>query len=266
MDTSASSSASETNGATAPAAVVPADAEFGTEYFETRPKTYSARIYRNLSQNDALRAAAVGRKLTVRDNLIIAATVLSSADDRIEELEQERKLFTRVRSFMNAPLFQSGAKSTTSGGDTSGSPSSDDAAAVAETRWFQRYLTLRNLLAVLVVVCGGIAGVMAYSTQNFKDRAEGAEKRLADLQKDADYWKNQRDNYRTQVDTLTTQLTDKGKELDGVRQDLLNVRGQVSVAQKTVTTRDATIQSLQQTLAKFQATAATSTASTKTSP
>jgi hypothetical protein len=248
----------------------PTDLEFGADYVQARPHSYSTRVYQNLAGSVPLRSA-IGRKPTAREQLIIAATVLSAADEHIEELERERRFMNRVSSLVNAPLFAraviQGHVAVATGGGAPGNPSTPTGEGTqSETGWFQSYLTLRNILAAIVVVCSLIGGFLAFATQNYKDRMDGAEKRAeaADkavgvLQTDVEYWKKQRDGY-------FEQLTKKEKELEDRSRDLQKVREQLGEAQKVVTARDATIQSLQQSLTKVQASLATATAAAASKP
>jgi hypothetical protein len=232
--------------------------EFGPDYFDSARKTYSARVYANLSQGPAFRTA-ISPNPTARDKLLIASVVIGAADEKIADLEASQRLSTRMNSLLNSPMFKAGNTASAATKTQANSDAEDDSAAEppkGESVWFQKYLTLRNFLAVFVVVAGGIGGFMAWATADYHSRYTTA-------QNDATYWQGQRDQYKKQVDDLTLQLRSKSQAgiddqatIKGLKDQLNPMQKQLTEAQKTISERDKTIQTLQQSaLAARQAAA-----------
>jgi hypothetical protein len=160
--------------------------ELSLEYFESNPATYSSRVLTNLKHNQLFRFLFdnKGRGPTNRDMLIVASTVISSADEEIRRLEVEKHTLQReaskIRAVLTNPIWSVRQLPAAAAEEQ---PSAEPAAATekaeqdkAEYTFMAKYLTIGNTLGALVVIIGMLGGLVTYLTTNFKDRAESAEK------------------------------------------------------------------------------------------
>ncbi len=133
--------------------------------------------------------------ITDHEMLTVAATLLSAADDKIDELG-------RRASVINGPMF------------LSAKPDSDtDIHSKDEPTFFLKYLTIRNFVSATVLLAGalwavftwysadkGAQLVMAQSRLEASDRrADLAEKAKAQLEADTAYWKKNADDYSKEI-------------------------------------------------------------------
>jgi cytoskeletal protein RodZ len=194
------------------------DQPLSLELLEQKPKAFSSRILSRLSKNPLFRPKR-GKDGIVSDHemLTVAATLISAADDRIEELEAKS-------SILNGPMFAA-AKATTA--DNEEGPSN-------ESSWFLRYLTLRNFLSVAVVIIAGLWGFFTYTTSDKNFQLESKQKDVEGLQKETKFWKDQSDTYKTQATNANNDLQKLQGTEDAEHKELLGLRTQVQDLTKAV--------------------------------
>jgi hypothetical protein len=194
------------------------DQPLSLELLEQKPKAFSSRILSRLSKNPLFRPKR-GKDGIVSDHemLTVAATLISAADDRIEELEAKS-------SILNGPMFAA-AKATTT--DNEEGPSN-------ESSWFLRYLTLRNFLSVAVVIIAGLWGFFTYTTSDKNFQLESKQKDVEGLQKETKFWKDQSDTYKTQATNANNDLQKLQGTEDAEHKELLGLRTQVQDLTKAV--------------------------------
>jgi hypothetical protein len=146
-----------------------------TEYFSIRSTRHSARIYNNLASDPVIGELSKRKKLNYRETLLIVSTVVASLDDEIRRLQEFEKRWEGFRSAMNAPLLAAPVKELKEG---------EAPPPPAEPNWFLRYLTLRNVLGVLVVVISLSAGFFAWLNKDYRSLLDGRDKRLSDAQQE----------------------------------------------------------------------------------
>jgi hypothetical protein len=194
------------------------------ELLEGKPKAFSARVLARLSNNPLFKPKrAKDGAITDHDMLTIAATVVSVADERIEELE-------RKSSVLNGPMF-SAAKPV----------SEDETAAPDESNWFLRYLTLRNFLSAALAIIAGLWGFFTYTTSDKNFQLESKQKDIEGLQKETKFWQDQAKVYKDQSSADNARKTEAEGKLQGLqgteeaeRKELAVLRIQVQDLTKAV--------------------------------
>jgi len=146
------------------------------EYFASRHGKASARIYANIASDPVIAEVTKRKKLNYREMLLVGGGVVGALDDRIQELEARDGSWRRLTGAINAPLLLSAPSSDSKDIDDK-EPEIDP----AETQWFLKYLTLRNVLGSLVVVISLAAGFFAWWNQDYRSMIDGSEKRAKKL-------------------------------------------------------------------------------------
>ena len=201
--------------------------ELSLDYFESNPTTYSNRVLGNLKQNQIFRFIFEnrGRGPTNKEMLIVASTVIASADEEIRCLQSEKQHLQReaskIRAILGNPIWSVRQLPPPAFEETDA-----DAAAASDKRekidkaeysFMAKYLTVGNTLGALVVVIGILGGIVTYFTSNFKDKARRAEEisvywqgQATSLEKEA---ANARDAQKKAEDALTKQQENDSKTI-----------------------------------------------------
>jgi len=191
---------------------VPAEADSPDEralarYFETRDGKPSARIYRNLG-SDPVMAEIIRRKQpTYRELLMMVSAIVAALDERVEELEARERGWDRAGYILNLPIFAKGSPPTDGATDGGADPVPD----ASEPAWILKYVTLRNVLAVLLVVVTSGAGFFAWWNADYRSLLAGSKQRVESLTKEAD-------QLRFDVSRAEQRERDKDAELTRMRQ------------------------------------------------
>ncbi len=207
--------------------------ELSLEYFESNPTTYSNRVLGNLKQNQIFRFIFENKKRgpSDRDMLIVASTVISSADEEIRRLHSERANLqpeaSKIRAILGNPIWAVRALPAPAPEPTA---TEEQAAADAKAKidkeeygFMAKYLTVGNTLGALVVVIGMLGGVVTYFTTNFKDKAKRAEDMSVYWQGQATSFEKEAANARAAQKTAQDALT-KQQETDSKTTGDLNTR------------------------------------------
>lgn len=178
--------------------------ELSLEYFSNHPRTYSARILNNLASNPFFTGTLRGKKPTDKQLLLIASVIISTLDARIDDAQREA---SRWRAVLDGPLFQ---RSLPAPNPQVPDPPEglEQTLERAEQRWFQRYLTLRNILGASVTFLTMLGAVLVFLTANYKGRAEDAEGKVQRIQGDVAYWRQQSDGYKKDAEEKLKELTE----------------------------------------------------------
>ncbi|KXJ04364.1 hypothetical protein AC249_AIPGENE18624, partial [Exaiptasia diaphana] len=147
-----------------------------SEYFASRGDKASARIYANIATDPVVAEISRRKKLNYREMLLVVSGVVGSLDDKIEELERSVGTWRQVSSAMNSPLI---AVDRAQPADSISDEVPEQDIDLAEAHWFLKYLTLRNVLGVLVVVLTLSSSFFAFWNKDYRSLIDGAKKRAA---------------------------------------------------------------------------------------
>lgn len=198
-------------GATMPQPPALREKRLSLELVEEKPKAFSARILARLSKNPVFKPKRdKDGRISDHEMLTVAVTLVSAADDRIDELE-------RKSSLLNGPMFAASKASTDAAENTSPDESS----------WFLKYLTLRNFLSVAVVIIAGLWAFFTYTTSDKNFQLESKQKDVEGLQKEARFWKGQSDIYKGQGTDANNKLQVLQGTYDAEHNEVVNLRKQV---------------------------------------
>jgi hypothetical protein len=191
--------------------------------FNPGSETYSSRVLRILAKNPLFQPK-IGKdgKPSPKEMLTVASTLLSAADERIASLEKRA-------SVLNAPMFQ---RPMLSGGNA------EIATEDKETSWLMKYFTLRNFAGVVIVLVGGLWTVFTWWTADRSVQLQHAQSELAEsensrqqFQKDAEYYKKDREDLKNQVDKELKEAQDRVSEAE---KESSNLKGRVQELEKQV--------------------------------
>src|SRR5690349_9172301 len=83
----------------------PGDENMLTRYLDPSADKPSARMYANLSSDPVLAEVIRRKQPSYREMLMVVSAIVASLDDRIGELESERRGWDRATHLLNVPLF-----------------------------------------------------------------------------------------------------------------------------------------------------------------
>jgi len=206
--------------------------ELSMEYLEVNPGTYSNLIVNNLKTNKFFLYLfqRKQRDPTPQEMLLVASVVVAASDQKIASLEQEKielkKEASNIRAFFGTQIFKP-AELPASTSTTEG-PSGTPAALGAEQAWIAKYLTLGNVMGVIVVALGLIGGFVTYFTSNFKDKAHRAEEQVT-------FWQTSSDKFETAAKTANTALdkaqSDAKNQHEGDQRTINDLNARLSQSQ-----------------------------------
>lgn len=130
-----------------------------SEFFSQHEGKASSKIYQNLASDPVISDLSNKKQFTYRETLILVSTVVGALDEKIESLERQAGNWSQIKSSINSPLIGSGNRDS-----NGGEPAPDQ----NETNWFLKYLTLRNVLGVLVVVLSMSAGFFSFINKDYR--------------------------------------------------------------------------------------------------
>ncbi|HKF46452.1 MAG TPA: hypothetical protein VKB38_03785 [Terracidiphilus sp.] len=207
--------------------------ELSLDYFESNPTTYSNRVLGNLKQNHIFRFIFEnkGRGPTNKDMLIVASTVIASADEEIRRLHSEKRHLqreaSRIRAVLGNPIWSvrqlpaPAAEETVT--DAPAVADKEEKIDKAEYSFMAKYLTVGNTLGALVVVIGILGGIVTYFTTNFKDKAKRAEDMSVYWQGQATSFEKEAANARAAQkkaeDALTKQQESDSKTISDLKRE-----------------------------------------------
>ena len=173
------------------------------KYFADNEDKPSARIYRNLANDPMILEAGRRKKPSYRELLFLASGVVAALDEQIQDREAREQRYRRL----DIPLITAPRSE-----DRSPVPGATPSPNKNEAHWILSYLTLRNVLGVLVVVVTLGSGFFAWWNKDYRSLVAGAEKRSEQLSEQVLELKEQ---LRTAETSLSTQMAD-GKRLEGL--------------------------------------------------
>jgi hypothetical protein len=151
------------------------------EYWESAPGSYSARILAKLLRPDAASEDVFPLKLTGPTRNAIARSVTAACDEKIADClreitalkrERDQSNYQRVITLINTPLIAAGSATTPAqkGEDKTTDEEKQKRLDAQEAQWFLRYLTLRNILAFLVVFLGIVGSVIGFAVNEYQNK------------------------------------------------------------------------------------------------
>jgi hypothetical protein len=177
------------------------------DYWQAKSTSYSSRILQRVI-GGPLGGFLLNKKPSNRDMLMIAATVVGSCDEKIAELEREREFSNRVSSFVNKQMFSAAP------GPITGESEKGDDAPPQEANILLRYLTLRNFLSVAFVIITSLGGFIAFTTSNFKERAEARAQEVKELKEERDDLRNKLNTEKENGKKVAVALADRNRQAD----------------------------------------------------
>jgi hypothetical protein len=196
------------------------------EVLDTEDSKPSSQLYRQLFSDPMFNYLTTRRKLTHRELLLVASTVVSSLDKELIQLRKSAERMARLRSFVNAPLLESVKQSTSK--DTAG----EAGPSPAEAQWFLHYLSLRNVLGALVIALSLSGGFFAWWNQDYRSLLDARKERVVELEK--------------ANNSFAKTILERDKEL-------LSLRGRLGAAEGRLQGAEDQAGRLQSSLAKLQA-------------
>lgn len=140
----------------------------------------SAAVFHSMAGNP-LMAEVVGRKkFSYRELVIIANTVIGGLDNEVIRLRRyEKSMLQTLGTAINQPLFLP-APAPGNPGKAQAKGKDDPDPDPVEIHWFAKYLTLRNILGVLVVVITLSAGFFAWFNKDYRSLLEAKDGRVSE--------------------------------------------------------------------------------------
>ena len=182
----------------------------------------SARVYENMKADPVVGEILGRKKVTYREMALVASAVVATLDDhirkleeRVEALEPIEQRWKRLGTVINAPLI-GGPGAVFNGdddaleGDESNRFSEEKAhsASNEESAWFLRYLTLRNILGVLLIVITLSASFFAWYNRDYRSQLSLKDSELTTRRAQVSELTTERNQLTTQI----SEYADRSRE------------------------------------------------------
>jgi hypothetical protein len=238
------------------------------EYWENTPASYSAQILAKVLHSEAPNELVFPLKLTPSSRNAIARTVMAACDQKIVDCERDIALLKRERdqsnirrvvTFINTPLIAAGTPPVATGDeirDEEIQKRLDD----QEARWFLRYLTLRNILAFLVVFLGIVGSVIGFTIKEYRDKAGDLNGSLTTLQNEKTIAEGALKDAQTKLTTecvpnlatKTAQLDSANAQVESLNKNIQSLNANAALASKNVADAQAALESARKDNAVLQ--------------
>jgi septal ring factor EnvC (AmiA/AmiB activator) len=177
--------------------------------------------------------------MTTKTLLTVAATVIAAADREIDKTQQIRERLV----FWNAPLFQKPVIATEPRLNEAQDASQEENHASSEIAWFSKYLTLRNVLAVVVTatlttwtIFNFVDTKNEHEVQNWKDKYIASQAELSAEHNRYDFIDKHSGELKTELDGVRSQLTQANSDLSAGKVDVQRLNDQAKTLNGQVKT------------------------------
>ncbi len=221
-----------------PPTVVPREVDarpLSLDYFEdpTREESFSAEVVRRLKTSPFFRPERnPDGSITDRTMLTVASVVIAAAERELGFAQMVRERLT----WWNSPLFQKPVMADRS--DTGDAEEIPDAGEIA---FFSKYLTLRNILAVVVTVTlagwtifNFIESKNAADIQTWKDKLAASERDNDRLRNQYEFYSKHSSDLGDELKKAQKEVTDTKVESQGIKDKAANLSKDLVAANKRV--------------------------------
>lgn len=194
-----------------------------SELLDQTNSTTSSRIFENLKGNPVFREIMDRKDATYRDLSVISSVIIANLDETIAKMEREQRVYQRIKSFGNAPIFAAAGSE-----DEGGEPDEVDQ---SEFSFIKKYATFRNFFGALIVVVGGAAAFFSWLNQDYnsilddrKERLELTQENLAEANEKARTLQESIDQATIKISTLGGEVAMKNERIA----ELINEREELT--------------------------------------
>jgi len=184
------------------------------QYFADRSQKPSSRIYANLATDPFIAELANRRKLNYREMLLVVGTVVGSLDNEIQQLEAKAKVWNQMSNVINAPLIAPKKVDD----EKKSSDNSGDGYSRDEVKWILKYLTLRNVLAVLFILISSAAAFFAWWNKDYQSLLQTRSERITALEAEVQKYQASNAALNAQTDKQNLELGELSGRLDAAEQ------------------------------------------------
>lgn len=146
------------------------------EFLESHSEKPSKKIYENLVSDPIFAEVSNRKKLNYREMLLVVSTVVGALDKEIERLKPYENRLSIASKVINEPILGKPRNIPNEPGGIAGDPDVDEA------RWVLKYLTIRNVAGVFLIMITLSSGLFAFINKDYNSILSEREIEIGDLQ------------------------------------------------------------------------------------